>query len=221
MRIDQGRCHAVDYEVPSLLTMESGEIVYSYTDLENGTLGIRTILPGGELTSNFESAFTDGLGFLGNLKTNGRQYMIFLELDGARGLLLGDTQSQCSFLPSAENEQIFDYCLLESTFLCCLRRTELSPIEYLEERDLTGNTVRSIQNQTVYRMVSDGKACALGINGSYQIIAICVEDQTATIYRDTETALPVLFYEISDGTFGAHFYNTVSGPRSLSAVTFF
>lgn len=69
---------------------------------------------------------------------------------------------------------------------------------------------------SVYRMVSDGQDCALGINGKYQIIAIRVEDQTAAIYRDTEMTLPVLFYEISDGAFGAHFYNAICGPRSLS-----
>ena len=70
-------------------------------------------------------------------------------------------------------------------------------------------------------MVSDGQDCALGINGKYQIIAIRVEDQTAAIYRDTKMTLPVLFYEISDGAFGAHFYNAVYGPRSLSTFTFF
>ena len=70
-------------------------------------------------------------------------------------------------------------------------------------------------------MVSDGQDCALGINGKYQIIAIRVENQTATIYRDTETALPVLFYDISDGIFGAHFYNAVSGSGSMITLTFF
>lgn len=220
--IDHGKCYAVDFNIPSLLTMDSGKIVYSYTNLENGTLGISTILPGGKLRSNFEYAFTDdGLGFLGNLKTNGNQFMIFLELDGVRGLLLGDTQSDCSFLPSAEGEQIFDYCLLESTFLCSLRRTDINSIEYLEERDFTGSTIKSMKYPSVYRMVSDGQDCALGINGKYQIIAIRVEDQTAAIYRDTEMTLPVLFYEISDGAFGAHFYNAVYGPRSLSTFTFF
>ena len=54
-----------------------------------------------------------------------------------------------------------------------------------------------------------------------RIIAIRVENQTATIYRDTETALPVLFYDISDGIFGAHFYNAVSGSGSMITLTFF
>ena len=120
-----------------------------------------------------------------------------------------------------EGEQIFDYCLLESTFLCSLRRTDINSIEYLEERDFTGSTIKSMKYPSVYRMVSDGQDCALGINGKYQIIAIRVEDQTAAIYRDTEMTLPVLFYEISDGAFGAHFYNAVYGPRSLSTFTFF
>ena len=49
--IDHGKCYAVDFNIPSLLTMDSGKIVYSYTNLENGTLGISTILPGGKSVS--------------------------------------------------------------------------------------------------------------------------------------------------------------------------
>lgn len=62
---------------------------------------------------------------------------------------------------------------------------------------------------SVYRMVSDGQDCALGINGKYQIIAIRVEDQTAAIYRDTEMTLPVLFYE------------TATEPSELISITLF
>ena len=204
------------YSEPQLAALDGGRIAYSYYDQKTCEFGVKTINPDGLIKTQLTLKEDGKTEFLMNtLGGNHNKFLFYCAVNSEGTFYIGDENGISNSFALAENERIYDYCLLRDSCLMSIETIGSDGNSQKDTvlRDYSGRTVSKLENTIFFRTVSNNDSIVLSIDNNYQPYLIKA-DRTGIYYEKISIrAAPVLFYAIDAAHYLAHYNYSFNGSK--------
>lgn len=226
--LTSGPCIASGYIDPRLAPLGAQQFAYTYFDPQTKQFGVNIVSRKGEVVPQLtltEDGSTEHLGT--KITSDGARYLYYAAVNGAGTVYVGTPESIASHFTLSDTERVYEFCFwTEDLLLFTMKNTapDGTASTNFVVKTMRGETVFRHPSDLLFRLISNGRGTALGINANYVpyfIYPVSSSDLQISPVPDM-SAVPCSFYALDDHTYFAHVYQSLylkDQPPGLTMIT--